>query len=204
VTHPTATLIAGGVLLFGAAGLANLYLPKPAAVIELTKASEVTAPQVAAFPKRSPALAVSRPIQPPVANTLPMVFSATDRAVQSATSDPLKSLPVKAAGPPATVNSKSTTTRTTSSLLADSTQRPLAPQRPNTVPTAAVPATAPPLDADQYALSATLGDRAWIRVGDHRTIMAKVGDSIPGLGKVTAVGTNILTLQNGQTLKVTP
>ena len=73
------------------------------------------------------------------------------------------------------------------------------------------PATAHPAssvatgaEAGGFALSATSQNQAWVRIGDHRTVMAKVGDAIPGLGKVTAIGTNSVTLDNGQILKAAP
>lgn len=64
--------------------------------------------------------------------------------------------------------------------------------------------TAPESTPQDFILSATLGERAWIRVGDRRTLAVKAGDEVPGLGRIAQVGVNSVTLESGQTLKSQP
>lgn len=52
------------------------------------------------------------------------------------------------------------------------------------------------------SVSAIAGNRAWVRIGDTRTLVVSIGDSIPELGRVMQISGDEVTFENGLTLKV--
>jgi hypothetical protein len=215
--NPTSSLITGGVLLFGALALANILLPTPSDRAR----TELESP-VAASIETDPA--ASATIEPAPVVKAPVV-------VETAPSPPapIPSVPTpKDAAPPAkAVLAKPSTTGFLASIVArakemtrsslpkskeaptaDAAAAPIVSAPTPTVSLVTQPAPAAPSDggaaADAFHLSATLQDRAWIRIGDHKTIMAKKDDVVPGLGKIASVDKDSITLDNGQVLKVAP
>lgn len=71
---------------------------------------------------------------------------------------------------------------------------PLAPSTP----------ARPLASAAPLSLSAIAGGRAWVRVGDTRTVAIKTGDILPNVGRVTSVTDSTVTFDNGTVLRLEP
>lgn len=56
--------------------------------------------------------------------------------------------------------------------------------------------------AESASVSAVLGTKAWVRLGDSRTVAVQSGDVVPNMGKVTSVSAEGVTFENGTTLRV--
>jgi hypothetical protein len=226
--NPTSSLITGGVLLFGALAIANILLPAPSERVSPEPKSPVVASVASEPAVPAAAVYVSAPepmpviLAPTVAETAPTPPAPTPAPAEPTASAPVPKivvLPIKAP--------KTSTAGFLSSIVARAKEMArTAPEAPKEIP-AAVVAAAPIVSApsptvslvtrpatpaasegaaaaDAFHLSATLSDRAWIRIGDHKTVMAKKDDVVPGLGKIASVDKDSITLDNGQVLKVAP
>jgi hypothetical protein len=218
--NPTSSLITGGVLLFGALALANILLPSPSERVSPELKSPVVA-SLAIEPAGAPFGAVEVDAAPVIlAPTVAETAPTPPAPVASAPAPKVAALPVKAAKPSpagflsqivarAKEMARSTPETPKAAPAAEVVAAPIvsAPSpavslvtRPTTPSTPSEGGTA----AESFHLSATLSDRAWIRIGDHKTVMAKKDDVVPGLGKITSVDKDSITLDNGQVLKVAP
>jgi len=211
--NPTSKLITGGVLLFGALALANLLLPSPGARMSSESISPVTS-SIESEPAASAAIARIEPetqVKPPVVVEIAPIASPVSAPVPKVVAIPAKAVPAKATPNflASIVARAKEMTGTSSPKSAEAPAAEVAPAPIVSAPTPAVSLVTRSVSSEGTAsqgfrLSATLQDRAWIRIGDSKTVMAKKDDVVPGLGKVTSVDKDSITLDNGQVLKVAP
>ncbi len=230
--HPTSSLIAGGVLLFGAAGLANLYLPAPQGIPVHASAPLFTHNTSGPHLDPKSTIAASSPVPEPsvLAQPLPTIAPIPAAVAPSVTSSPpaASTAQVPAAVTAPTRRASVPLEHKLRVVAAHSEHHPILAHRPSEqpasrhsllvkrTPVAAAIARSPlhgrrpasatdhPSRPQQFSLSATLGERAWIRIGDHRTVMAVPGNVIPELGRVVAVGPNSVTFSDGRILSTKP
>jgi hypothetical protein len=223
---PTSSLITGGVLLFGAAALANVFLPslgssnlaqtQPPA-ISAPVAAPAPSPEAAVVEVSPPSVAaateIAHPIAPVVEASTPAKIIAppaprpNSTAVQKNSAFPLFSA-WAAKAKELTAQKRPDAPAPEPLVSAPSPATPLsvapaAPKAPAAEPVvAAAPIMSNAADTGGFVVSATLQDRVWIRIGDHRTVMAKLGETVPGLGKLTAVGPHSITIDGAKVLEV--
>ena len=245
--NPTSSLIAGGVLLFGAAGLANLYLPapgtnftqtlmrtsesraKPRSTVTLHAYLSSTSPSSSLFLRAAhnvDSIVTSSTVKP-TAGSLPVASSkhiALTNRVGAST--PPVSRNVFSAHPAtdhvhSRIVRRHVIVRPQHREFVNFAKRRAALEKrgpvvvykkgPSPLQNNSVSAWHTPVSMAvhgtshaAFALSATLGNRAWIRIGNHRTILVMPGDLVPGLGHVKAIYPGSVFFDNGKTLRTAP
>ena len=221
--HAPSALLAGVVLTFGATALANLYLPSatlartPAAVesVEAESAPEAPLEQFAPLADSDAIASLNEPIEeapitqeiaaavePVVVEPVPAapapqeVSEPKRRAVKPAVEKVTPKVAAKPESPRVAVSTAAKQDTSKASAAAQFTPSPSSKVFGKSVP---VKPEAPELGV---SVSAVSGDRAWVRIGDQRTLTVRVGDSVPSIGRVTSITTEGVILDNGQVLKV--
>jgi outer membrane biosynthesis protein TonB len=206
--HAPSALLTGVVLTFGATALANLYLPSAVAVSAPATGAYRGAVSVPQEAFEEPIFAsVDEPNTEPIVQEIlrgtaePMVAEAAapPAPVAKKAEEPTK----KAAKPAATKKevprTASTSQKKEAPKAAPSTQAtPLLASRAfgKTVP------ARPEAQQSNVSVSAISGDRAWVRIGDRRTLVVRAGDIVPTVGRVKSITVDGVVLDNGEVLKV--
>lgn len=224
--HAPSALVAGAVITFGIAAFANLYLPSASPFVHQPALPEAAAvqyehetpvvpadfefeseeeplPQVAeeiSFEEvLEPTAAVATaPIQEPVVQPEPKPEpkihreepakprATTKPSTQSAPSSTAKKAPKK---PPVKEEPPvQFTPKQSPAVFAKTGDTPLKNER-----------TA---GGAGLSISAVAGDRAWVRIGDSRTIAVKTGDVVPNAGRVKSVTADSVVFDSGLVLRV--
>lgn len=258
--NSTSSLIAGGVILFGAVALANIYLPMSASVARPSHTSTHIATQKLVKPLTTVSVASPGPFvapppgPPPSQGAGPSVSNEPNPAPPGATpaatttAAPTSSSASSPAPPASTaVQSQPASIIVASNSSAGSPDifsnvgpkhteqhraepaarsshgkethrrdpRPknrgksvhrkivarhiieLAPRHSRTP----VPLYDRHSSTKGFTLSATLGDHAWVRIGNRKTVMVTIGSVIPGLGTVEKISAQSVRLGNGKILR---
>lgn len=203
--NSTSSLLAGGIILFGAVALANLYLPVHYGIKDVSKSSTINtqvAPQRSALPpdpvvnQKMPTIVIPKSS----GTTTPNIFS------RDQTSKP-KTTPSRRVKARKAIALRERHDRVT--LHREDRHRRLAYHRESSGPILNSPRNSrtPVPIFDRHAhesgftLSATLNNRAWIREGNRKTLMVTVGSVIPGLGKITAISASSVRFNSGKVLR---
>lgn len=224
--HAPSALLAGAVLTFGAIAFTNLYLPPAVAPAQRTgaaatieEASEHSA--ILDLKYQSGISAVEyrgllvEPATDRVENT--DAFQALDEPEevvkaeapvppvtrQPAQADDAQKKPSSKAGASAPPRKKEVPARMAPQSKVGSTEPPptLAPAPSSTVPGKAL-STERASQPKAVTVSAISGQRAWVRIGDTRTLVVTLGDQVADIGRVKAIQEDSVEFENGEILKV--
>jgi len=229
--HAPSALLAGTVLTFAVAALANLYLPAapappPVAVVAPIALEEQGGPSAEAI------AFLNEPADSYVSDSSQVVL----------TEDPLPASQELVIGEPAVSAPEPAVEAAAPTIEAKAEPAPAAPvqrpkksaqkasvvKRPAAEPAAASPKTAAPIPFTEseaptvfakpaeapkasttaspgaMSVSAISGERAWIRIGDSKTVAVQTGDQVPGVGHVKSVDAQSVTFDSGIVLRTAP
>jgi len=225
--HSHSALLTGGVILFGILACANLLLPPQAILSPQAPAPRAAAVTLAPAPPTltvAPVTASPPVSSAPVSSDLATVISsapALSSQALSVASEPVRVLaPVavqqvkaEAPPPPRTFGSVEITEHRTPApshkqLKPQAVAK--APKVPRTETGPAVVAqvegpsvsTAPMTPQLHISVSAILGTRAWVRIGNTKTVAVRAGDTVPSIGRVSAVTEDSVMFDSGRIVMV--
>lgn len=225
--HSHSALLTGGVILFGVLACANLLLPPQAILSPQASAPRAAAVKLAPSPRTLTAAPVtaSAPVSSaPVSGDLAAVASsapALSSQALSVASEPVRVLAsvavqqVEAEAPPPqrTVESVEITAHrapTPSHKQVKPRAVAKAPSVAKTERASAVVAqfeepsvsTVPMTPQLHISVSAILGTRAWVRIGNTKTVAVQAGDTVPSMGRVSAVTEDSVMFDSGRVVRV--
>jgi len=215
--HAPSALLAGVVLTFGVTALANLYLP-PAAVASVRASSasveaDLQPPLDAALSQQEPVISDAFEIETPenrAAAVTPIATAGESKEgeiVSPRDRETVESPRTQAKTAPTQGQQKSVPAQK-SAVSESKGQAPEAPS--HFVPSFASSAlrkaspTTPAGASAGVSVSAISGERAWIRIGDTRTVAVRSGEQVDNMGRVKSITADSVVFENGLTLKVSP